>query len=191
MFIFKTELWILLCALGRCQATTSERHTMVGTLQPREHSNWSAAKPNVSGFWKKSWSNADQTELKISLAKYHAAIKQAKQDYYSARITSNIGNPKKLWNTLNNIFHRHGPFPLPSPSSPGVSLVLSLPAAFANYFTDKIVKLRAAISSKLIGPCQHLPVCFISDLSPKRKSRERSSPLPTSTVNLIQFLHHF
>ena len=44
--------------------------------------------------------------MNISLAKYHVAIKQAKQDYYSTRISSNIDNPKKLWNTANNILQR-------------------------------------------------------------------------------------
>jgi len=51
---------------------------------------------------------------------------------------------------VKNILHRNRSSPLPTSLPPGVSL----PAAFANYFTNKIVKLRSVISSQLNTRCQ-------------------------------------
>lgn len=96
-------------------------------------------------LWLKSRNNDNWTSFRHSLSKYHSAIKTAKQEYYSNQVTSNIGNPKSLWTTVNNILHRRQSSPLPT-SSP---TEISLPTAFANFFNDKISKLRLNIQSAL------------------------------------------
>ena len=96
----------------------------------------------------------DRTQLKLRLANYHNAINQAKQDYYSHRGSTSLGNPGALWKTVNSILHRHKSSPQPIPSLHAVSLHTT----FANYFTDKIAELRLNIPASLTASRKpHLP----------------------------------
>ena len=81
---------------------------------------------------------------------YNKALLAAKKLYYSELVTSNSGNPHQLWNTINNILHRHQ-----SPSLPTNIPATSVAQSLAQFFDDKIVKLRAKIPSTHVSP--HLP----------------------------------
>ena len=56
---------------------------------------------------------------------YNKALLAAKKLYYSELITSNSGNPHQLWNTINNILHRHQSPSLPT-NVPASSVAQSL-----------------------------------------------------------------
>ena len=96
----------------------------------------------------------DRTQLKLRLANYHNAIKQAKQDYYCHHGLSSLGNPRALWKTVHSTLYRHKSSPLPTPSLHAVSLHTTI----ANYFTDKIARLRLNNSASLTASrTPHLP----------------------------------
>jgi exonuclease III len=88
--------------------------------------------------------------LRKATKTYNNALLAAKKLYYSELVESNSGNPQRLWNTINNILHRHH-----SPSLPTTIPISSLAQFFAQFFADKITNLRASISSTLISP--HIP----------------------------------
>ena len=94
----------------------------------------------AENLWKRTRCPQDWLFLKTTIRHYHDAIKTAKQQYYSARIASSLGNPRRLWSTVNNVLHRKQSSPLPT-STP------SLPALFASFFIDKITSLRDTIKS--------------------------------------------
>ena len=93
--------------------------------------------------WKQSRSTADRLTLKTTLSRYYSSIRQAKQDHYANLINTCIGNPKKLWQTVNNILHRNKTSPLPMSPPPGTSLS----TLFASFFKDKIEQIRVKIAS--------------------------------------------
>ena len=108
--------------------------------------------------WKQTRSTADRLTLKTSLSKYYTSIRQAKEDHYSSLINTCIGNPKKLWQTVNNILHRNKPTPLPMSPPLGTSLS----TMFASFFKDKIDQIRVKITSswtnnQLSGLNPHIP----------------------------------
>jgi len=53
--------------------------------------------------------------------KYHYLILTAKKHYYSNLVSLSFHNPKRLWQTVNNLLHHKSSSPLPS-SAPGVLL---------------------------------------------------------------------
>jgi len=81
---------------------------------------------------------------------YNKALLAAKKLYYSELVLSNLGKPRQLWNTVNNILHRHS-----SPSLPTNIPTSSIAQSFARFFDDKIIKLRASIPSISVSP--HVP----------------------------------
>jgi hypothetical protein len=74
----------------------------------------------------------------------------AKKLYYSELVSSNLGKPRQLWNTVNNILHRHC-----NPSFPTNIPASDIAQSFAKFFDDKIIKLRASIPSFPVSP--HMP----------------------------------
>lgn len=106
-------------------------------------------------IWLHSHSAQDLQLLRSATNHYHAAIIKAKKLYNSNLISTNLNNPKKLWNTINNLLHR-----LSVPSLPSSLPLNSLPLSFAKFFSDKIHKLRAAISSHTINLSPHISPSF-------------------------------
>ena len=97
----------------------------------------------------------------------------------------------RLWKTVNTLLHRKSSSPLPT-STPGSSLADS----FANFFRDKISKLRISLTAILLlhphtyPPLQlNLPVFLLSGLHLSRKlskilfncpnKQSDSDPIPT------------
>ena len=105
----------------------------------------------------------------------------------SSTFSSVSDNPKRLWKTVNNLLHRKSFSPLPT-STPGSSLADS----FANFFRDKISKLRISLTAILLlhphtyPPLQlNLPVFLLSGLHLSRKYLRFFSTVLASSVTLI------
>jgi len=88
--------------------------------------------------------------LRTATNVYNRALLAAKKLYYSELVTSNSANPHQLWNTISNILHRHQ-----SPSLPTTISASSVAQSLAEFFKDKLIKLRANIPSTSVSP--HLP----------------------------------
>jgi len=73
---------------------------------------------------------------------YHHSILAAKKVYHATLVNDNSSNPRKLWQTINNILHRK-----PSTVTPSASTHTSLADSFSSFFTDKIAKLHSALTS--------------------------------------------
>ena len=69
---------------------------------------------------------------------------EAKSQYFSNFINENSENPRRLWDTINNILHR-----TPAAALPESNDVKSLCEHFAKYFCDKIRTIRANFSNQV------------------------------------------
>ena len=97
-------------------------------------------------------STIDLKNLRSATNRYHNLLISAKKNYYSNLIASNRSNPRKLWNTVNGLFHRNSTKPLPQSIS-------QLAESFANFFSEKIsnirIKLKSTMTDQTISP--HYP----------------------------------
>ena len=64
--------------------------------------------------------------------------------YFSNLMDENFENPRRLWDTINNILHR-----TPAAALPDSNNVKSLCEDFAKYFCDKIRTIRANFSNQV------------------------------------------
>ena len=120
-----------------------------------------SARHNLEKLWFRSHSALDLQLLRSATNHYHSAIIKAKKLYNSSLISTHINNPKKLWNTINNLLHRTA-----APSLPSYSTLDSLSQSFATFFSDKIKKLHSSISSGATTPSPHIPPPYVPpDLS--------------------------
>ena len=103
-------------------------------------------------IWSRTHSTFDLKLLKSATNHYHTSIIKAKKLYNSTLLSSNLTNPKKLWNTINKLLHR-----IAKPSFPSSFHLDSLPQSFATFFSDKIHKLRTSILSGTTTSSPHLP----------------------------------
>ena len=69
---------------------------------------------------------------------------EAKYLYFSDLINENSENPRRLWDTINNISHR-----APAAALPESNNVKSFCEHFAKYFCDKIRTIRANFSNQV------------------------------------------
>ena len=73
---------------------------------------------HLEKIWSRTHSTSDLKLLKSATNHYHTSIIKAKKLYNSTLLSSNLTNPKKLWNTINKLLHRIAkpsfPFILPS-----------------------------------------------------------------------------
>ena len=100
--------------------------------------------------WKSLPSLANLTAFRKANNTYHNAIIAAKKLYNSHLIADNISNPRQLWKTINNLLHRSA-----IPSLPNLSSVTSTAQQFANFFSEKVTKLRTSIPS--VNQSPHSP----------------------------------
>ena len=70
--------------------------------------------------------------LRKATKTYNNALLAAKKLYYSELVATNSGNSQRLWNTINNILHRHH-----SPSLPTSIPTSSLAQSFAQFLVIK------------------------------------------------------
>ena len=69
---------------------------------------------------------------------------KAKSKYLAQVISENSDNPRRIWNTINNILHR-----TPPPALSEFTSVKSLCDHFSKYFVDKIVTTRSKFPYKV------------------------------------------
>jgi hypothetical protein len=105
---------------------------------------------SLQRVWLRSHSLEDLKLLRTATNHYHAAISNAKRDYFSSLITTNATNPRKLWNTVNSLLHRKPPPVLPSYTDPS-----SLCQSFAKFFCDKVTDLHAKLLAKTTHTSPH------------------------------------
>src|SRR5580704_11531532 len=105
---------------------------------------------HLETIYRRTKSATDLTNFKLQAKLLSKLISSAKREFYRKQISSNINNPHKLWASLNSLLSCSSPSKLPSSMS-----LSELPLAFLNTFSDKITKLRSAISSSLSSP--HIP----------------------------------
>ena len=110
---------------------------------------------HLEKIWSRTHSTFDLKLLKSATNHYHTSIIKAKKLYNSTLLSSNLTNPKKLWNTINKLLHR-----IAKPSFPSSFNLDSLPQSFATFFSDKIHKLRSSIISGTTTSSPHLPPAF-------------------------------
>ena len=69
---------------------------------------------------------------------------KAKATYLADVNSENSDNPRRLWNSINDILHR-----IPPPALPEFTSARSLCDHFSRYFVDKIVTIRSKFSDKV------------------------------------------
>ena len=115
-----------------------------------------SARRHLEKIWSRSHSTFDLKLLRSATNHYHTSIIKAKKLYNSTLLSSNLTNPKKLWNTINKlVLHR-----ISKPSFPSSFNLDSLPQSFATFFLDKIHKLPSSILSGTTTSSPHLPPAF-------------------------------
>ena len=129
-------------------------------LRPKPSNPWftpalqklKSTRRHLEKIWSRTHSTFDLKLLKSATNHYHTSIIKAKKLYNSTLLSSNLTNPKKLWNTINKLLHR-----IAKPSFPSSFNLDSLPQSFATFFSDKIHKLRSSILSGTTTSSPHLP----------------------------------
>ena len=91
---------------------------------------------------------------------------KAKSKYLADVIAENSDNPRRLWNSINNILHR-----IPPPALPEFTSVKSLCDHFSRYFVDKIETIRSKFPDKV----QNIPQVQKSEIRSKMNVFERAS----------------
>ena len=95
---------------------------------------------------------------------------KAKSKYLADVIAENSDNPRRLWNSINNILHR-----IPPPALPEFTSVKSLCDHFSRYFVDKIETIRSKFPDKV----QNIPQVQKTESSSKSCDLD---PIPTSVL---------
>ena len=87
-------------------------------------------------------------------------------NYLADVISENSDNPRRLWNSINNILHR-----IPPPALPEFTSVKSLYDHFSRYFVDKIETIRSKFPDKV----QNIPQVRKPEIRSKMSVFERAS----------------
>ena len=99
-------------------------------------------------IYRRSKSPSDHDKFKTQSKLVAKMITESKKRYYRNLVTNSATNPRKLWSCLNTLLHRSAS----SPTLPISSSVTSLATSFMEFFSDKIVKLKASITPDLLSP---------------------------------------
>ena len=97
---------------------------------------------------------------------YNRMLTKAKSKYLGDVIAENSDNPRRLWNSINNILHR-----TPPPALPEFTSVKSLCDHFSRYFVDKIETIRFKFPDKV----QNIPQVQKQEIRSKMNVFERAS----------------
>ena len=113
---------------------------------------------NFERTWGRSRTHLDRSRCQHQCHLCNTMMTKAKSKYLSDVITENSDNPRRLWNSINNILHR-----IPPPVLPEFTSIKSLCDHFSRYFVDKF----ETISSKFINKEQNSPQVQKQLLDPK------------------------
>ena len=94
--------------------------------------------------WKKSRSGYDRSKYRNYRSLCNRLMTEGKSQYFSNLLDENSENPRRLWDSINNILHR-----TPAATLPESNNVKSLCEHFAKYFCDKIRNIRANFSNQV------------------------------------------
>jgi len=111
-----------------------------------------AARRHLENIWLRTRSPHHLKLLRTASYKYHSAIIAAKKRFNASLIASSSSNPRKLWNSTNTLLKRK-----PSPLLPSLDSSQSLSQMFANFFSEKILKLYSALKSSSTVSSPHIP----------------------------------
>ena len=94
--------------------------------------------------WRRSRSGYDRSKYRNYRNLCNRLTTETKSQYFSNLIDENSENPRRLWDTINNILHR-----TPAVALPESNNVKSLCEDFVKYFCDKIRTIRANFSNQV------------------------------------------
>ncbi len=107
--------------------------------------------------WKSSGLHTDQDAFLMQSYKVDEMIFVSKKTFYNSVISDNPKDQKTLFRVVDKLLHRNSQTPLPSHDSMNV-----LVDQFANFFVDKIAKIRESLNQsqathRQAGPRPHVP----------------------------------
>ena len=88
---------------------------------------------NLERTWRRSRIHLDRSRYQHQCHLCNRMITKDKSKHLADVISENLDNPRRLWNSINNILHR-----IPPPRLPQFTSVKSLCDHFSKYFVDKI-----------------------------------------------------
>ena len=88
-------------------------------------------------IWRRNRSCLDRSRYRKQANLCNKMMGDARLRYYADCINETSENPRTLWKTINNIFHR-----TQSPSIATFSDIKSLSESFSKFFIEKIEKIR-------------------------------------------------
>ena len=121
---------------------------------------------NLERTWRRSRTHPDRSHYKQQCHLCNRMMTKAKSKYLADVIAENSDNPRRLWNSINNILHR-----IPPPALPEFTSVKSLCDHFSRYFVDKI----ETIHSKFPDKVQNIPQVQKTEIGSKMNVFERAS----------------
>ena len=121
---------------------------------------------NLERTWRRSRTHLDRSRYKQQCHLCKRMMTKAKSKYLADVIAENSDNPRRLWNSINNILHRIPPLALPEFTS-----VKSLCDHFSRHFVDKIETIRSKFPDKV----QNIPQVQKPEIRSKMNVFERAS----------------
>ena len=121
---------------------------------------------NLERTWRRYRTHLDRSRYKHQCHLCNRMMKKAKSKYLADVIAENSDNPRRLWNSINNILHR-----IPPPALSEFTSVKSLCDHFSRYFVDKIETIRSKFPDKV----QNIPQVQKTDIRSKITVFERAS----------------
>ena len=101
-----------------------------------------SVKRQLERIWRKNKTAQNRSILCRQIARCNALVNSDKVSYYKKLVLDNSQDPKKLWKALKSALHSTADTVLPA------HLPRKNPAdSFANFFSDKIAKIRDCFSS--------------------------------------------
>ena len=113
-----------------------------------------------------SRTHLDRSGYKHQCHLCNGMMKKAKSKYLADVISENSDNPRRLWNSINNILHK-----IPLPALPEFTSVKSLCDHFSRYFVDKIETIRSKFPYKV----QNIPQVQKTEIRSKMNVIQRAS----------------
>jgi hypothetical protein len=93
--------------------------------------------------WRSTGTTAAREEFDLAKTNANKTILEAKKTYYNDLIARNENNPKKLYNTVNELLNKDKP-----PEYPSCDNYNDLVEKFADFFEDKIINIRNQLQSQ-------------------------------------------
>ncbi len=123
----------------------------------REAMDAKRMKRKLERCWRRTKSQGDRAKFNAQVRRCNRIMSKAKNAWYSNMIEENKHNPKKLWNSINNILHRQ-----PETILPDCTSMSAIANSFSDYFIDKISRIMGTFTfgcydSKLDVPARKPP----------------------------------